>query len=112
MFASFKSWFSGSTNPDFKQLAINCQYNVLRTHNNTETYQRHKIAQMFEEASNHGSDEIAFNGIIEPSVISESTSIGYTIKDGTTNDYHNIGGNTVEFREIPCKIIKLPSDSN
>lgn len=107
------SWLSKSaTEPvDFKQIATNANYNLKRNDTQFEQNQRQKIKQMFKEASDMGSDEIEFTTKIHPNIVKDLTSVGYTIKDGMSHGEHRVGGNVVEFRDIPCKIIKLPPDS-
>ncbi|TXG85644.1 MAG: hypothetical protein E6R13_01950 [Spirochaetes bacterium] len=99
--------FSKPIETDFRQIAINTNYKLECGNSNLEEKQRVEIAEKFEEASDRGSNEITMPNL-HPNVSRDLLAIGYTISDGKCSDYHRIGGNVVEFREIPCKIIKLP----
>lgn len=103
--------FSKPVETDFKQIAINANYRIKCGNSSLAERQRIEIAEKFEEASVMGSNEITMPVNIHPKVLQDLLAVGYTVVDGTLDDYHNAGGNVVQFRQIPCKIIKLPPDS-
>jgi hypothetical protein len=102
--------FSKPIDTDLKRVATDANYKINSGNRELEARQRIKIAEKFAEAADIGSNEITFSMYIHPFVERDLLTVGYTIRDGKCDDYRNVGGN-VEFREIPCKIIKLPPNS-